>query len=128
MWLISGGAYQVKLEYILTRTGLNEKDVARGLDCSLEELFKKPIVNHFHLWIDRMLREERDLYSLIDQIIEKNPSIIIVVNELGCGVVPVESYDRRYRETIGRVCCRLAQEAKEVHRVMSGLGMVIKHD
>ncbi len=128
MWLISGGAYQGKLEYILRRTGMSEKDVAEGEVCSIDELFKQPIVNHFHLWINRMLKENRDPYSLTDQIIDNNPSIIIVVNELGCGVVPMEPYDRRYREITGRICCMLAQEAKEVHRVMSGIGLVIKHD
>ena len=31
------------------------------------------------------------------------------------------------REKTGRICCRIAKEAGEVHRVVCGLGTVIKH-
>ncbi|MCI9019059.1 MAG: cobinamide kinase, partial [Lachnospiraceae bacterium] len=53
---------------------------------------------------------------------------VIVVNELGSGVVPIDAFDRNYRETTGRICCELAKKAREVHRVVCGIGMVIKHD
>ena len=50
-----------------------------------------------------------------------------MTNELGYGVVPTDSFDRAYREKTGRVCCRIAKEADEVHRVVCGIGTVIKH-
>lgn len=127
MWLISGGAYQGKLVYALTLTNRNEQEVADGMECSMQELLEKPLVNHFHLWIDRMLKEEKDLSTLVDKIIDHNPDIVIIVDELGCGIVPMDPYDRMYRELTGRICCRLAKEAEEVHRVVCGIGMVIKH-
>ncbi len=126
MWLISGGAYQGKLHYALMLTGRKEKDVADGKDCSIQELLKKPVVNHFHLWIERMLKEEKDIYSLVNQMIEHNPNIVIIVDELGCGIVPIDPYERIYREVTGRICCHLAKMAKQVHRVSCGIGMVIK--
>ena len=58
---------------------------------------------------------------------EKNPDVVILSNELGYGVVPVDQFDRAYREKTGRVCCKVAQAAQEVHRVVCGLGTVIKH-
>lgn len=127
MWLISGGSYQGKLLYGLSLTGIRTKDVAEGGECSLEEMMEKPMVNHFHLWIDRMLKEGSDIHALLDRILYSNPDIIILVDELGCGIVPMDAYDRNYRETTGRICCRLAKEAKEVHRVICGIGTVIKH-
>ena len=60
-------------------------------------------------------------------IVQKKPSVILLCNELGSGVVPVEAFDREWREATGRLCCRLAAEAEEVHRVACGIGMVIKH-
>ena len=50
----------------------------------------------------------------------------LVANELGCGIVPMDPFERQFREAFGRLCCRLAQEAKEVHRVICGLGTVIR--
>ena len=128
MWLISGGAYQGKLSYALEYTGLKIDDAADGKVCSLQELYEKPIMNQFHLWIDRMLREEKDVYPLVEDILQHNPEIVIITNELGCGIVPMEAYDRSYRELVGGVCCKLAKDAREVHRVFCGIGTVIKHD
>ena len=127
MQLISGGAYQGKLDYALALTGRKESDVADGMVCSMQELLEKPLVNHFHLWIDRMLKEEQEVTTLVDQIMEHNPGIVIIVDELGCGIVPMDPYARKYRELTGRICCRLAKEAEEVHRVICGIGTVIKH-
>ena len=58
---------------------------------------------------------------------QKNPDLILVTNELGYGVVPVDRFDREYREKTGRVCCEIAKQATEVHRVICGIGTVIKH-
>lgn len=127
MRLISGGAYQGKLKFALKLTGRNEKDVADGARCCMQELLEKPLVNHFHLWIDRMLREEKDVNTLVNEILYHNPDIVIIVDELGCGIVPTDPYDRMYREITGRICCRLAKEAEDVHRVICGIGTEIKH-
>ena len=57
---------------------------------------------------------------------DRNPQVVLVVNELGCGVVPMDAFDRKYRERAGRLCCALAREAEEVHRVLCGIGTRIK--
>lgn len=126
MWLISGGAYQGKLEYVLSKKKIPIHDIIDGETCIFQDLLEKPMINHFHLWVKRMLLEKEDVARLVDQILLTNPDIIIIVNELGCGIVPVDAFDREYRETMGRICCRLAQDATQVHRVMCGMGMVIK--
>jgi adenosylcobinamide kinase/adenosylcobinamide-phosphate guanylyltransferase len=126
MWLITGGAYQGKLEYALKMKSIHSEDILDGATCEYEKLMEKPLVNHFHLWIKRMLLQEKDVNVLMDQILQQNPEIIIIVDELGCGIVPMDAFDRNYRETTGRICCRIAKEAKEVRRVMCGIGMVIK--
>ena len=38
-----------------------------------------------------------------------------------------EYINRAYREKTGRVCCQAARRASEVHRVVCGIGTVIKH-
>ena len=75
--------------------------------------------------MERFLEKE-ELNLLPEELVLKNPELVIVTDELGYGVVPVEARDRAWRETTGRLCTRLAVGAKEVHRVVCGIGMVIK--
>ncbi|MCD7955804.1 MAG: bifunctional adenosylcobinamide kinase/adenosylcobinamide-phosphate guanylyltransferase [Lachnospiraceae bacterium] len=77
---------------------------------------------------------EEDLTVLENQadrfaswLFENNPDIIIVSNELGYGIVPMEKQDRLWRETTGRVCTCLAARANEVVRVVCGIGTWLKY-
>jgi len=54
------------------------------------------------------------------------PCEIIICDELGCGVVPLDRADREWRERTGRLCCELAAKADRVDRVFCGLVMQIK--
>jgi adenosylcobinamide kinase/adenosylcobinamide-phosphate guanylyltransferase len=96
MWLVSGGAFQGKLEYVLNRKQISLDNMIDGETCDFQDLLEKPLVTHFHLWVKRMLLEKRDVADLVDQMIQKNPDIIIIVNELGCGIVPMDAFDREY--------------------------------
>lgn len=127
MWLITGGAFQGKLSYALNLAGIVPEEVIEGDTCDIQDLFDKPLINHFHLWIYRMLKDGNDIEDVIKTMLQRNPNIIIIVDELGCGIVPVEAFDRKYREITGRVCCKLAENAVQVHRVICGIGMVLKH-
>ena len=78
--------------------------------------------------IRRELEKERDVSELAEQIILKNPDVILVSQEVGYGVVPVDAFDRKYREAVGRVCTKLAAYSHKVTRVVCGIGTVIKDD
>ena len=69
---------------------------------------------HFHEYIRRSMEEERE-FSL-EELLEKNPGVVLVTNELGYGVVPADRFDREYREKTGRICCQAAQAAGELRR------------
>ena len=45
---------------------------------------------------------------------------------IGCGIVPMDPFQREVREQTGRVCTALAGKARRVHRVICGIGTVIK--
>ena len=55
-----------------------------------------------------------------------HPSAVYVCTEVGCGVVPVDRFQREWREAVGRVCCALAREAGRVDRVWCGLAVELK--
>lgn len=127
MILVIGGAFQGKKAYAIKTFSLKEEDFADGRSCSWDAIYKAKGICHFHDYIRRCMEAGRETGSFAKDILQKNPGTVIVANELGSGVVPVDAFDREYRETAGRICCALAREAREVHRVVCGIGMVIKH-
>ena len=51
-------------------------------------------VSYTHL--DVYKRQGRELTGLADSLVKQNPDIIILANELGSGVVPVDAFDRSW--------------------------------
>jgi adenosylcobinamide kinase/adenosylcobinamide-phosphate guanylyltransferase len=52
--------------------------------------------------------------------------VVLVANELGMGLVPVEAASRRFRDLAGTINRLVAGEADEVHLVVSGLSVQLK--
>lgn len=74
-----------------------------------------------------VLEETENYTAFAEELYRRNPEICIITNELGYGVVPLEAFDRRYREATGRICTELAKRSSKVTRVVLGQGQVIKH-
>ena len=104
MILVIGGAFQGKKEYVKKQFALAEEDFADGAVCGEEDLYRAGAVLHFHEYIRRRLaagESPEALAALTDRLIRKNPDVILICNELGSGVVPVDAFDRSWRETTG---------------------------
>lgn len=126
MELIVGGAFQGQLEYAEhTHPGLVWAD---GADCSREELLAAGGVFDFQEFIRKSLLAGEEVSGLAAEIIAENPGLIVVSDEVGYGVVPMEAFDRAYREAVGRVCTQFAAASDRVVRVVCGIGTVIKGD
>lgn len=128
MILVIGGTFQGKKEYVQNHFKISINEMTDGASCSLEDIYSATCIAHFHEWIKRMLQEERNIQAAVERMMKENPNVILITNELGYGLVPIEKFDREYRETTGRICTKLAAKATEVHRVICGIGQVIKHD
>ena len=113
MQLIIGGAFQGKKEYAKVQ-GIEEKDMKDGANASYEDIFTCRCLYHFHEWIRARLQEDRDMSHLEEELLRVNPDIVLISNELGYGVVPVDAFDRKYREAVGRICTKMAAAAKRV--------------
>ena len=109
MHLIIGGKGQGKLRYALS-LGFAEEDVARALPTN------KPIL----YGLQNLNREDPTLTAA-----DIHDSIVIC-DELGCGVVPMDYEDRAWRERTGRLLCDLAAKATRVDRVFCGIPMRLK--
>lgn len=124
MILIIGGAFQGKSSYAKERFP-KIHSWADGESCAYEEIFSCEGIVHFHRFVQRFL-ELGCLDELPKRLAEENPKIVVITDELGYGVVPMEASDRAWREKTGRLCTRIAARSEEVHRVVCGIGMVIK--
>lgn len=127
MKFIIGGAFQGKKEYAKQQFSLLENQMTDGKDAGFEDIFHVPCLYHFHDWIQRGLKLGWKFDGLPERLLLENPDIILISNELGYGVVPMEAFDRTYRETTGRICTKIAAESQTVIRVVCGMGMVIKN-
>lgn len=129
MKLIIGGAWQGKLSYALQLAKIETDDniqVAEGGSDPCQAAFKSKIIHNFHEYIKRLLREEKDPEEFIGNILENNPDVIVTINELGCGIVPEDPFDRRWRESSGRASVKLANHSGEVYRMVCGIPARIK--
>lgn len=51
---------------------------------------------------------------------------VVICDEVGCGIVPLDRAERLYRDVAGHVCCAVAARADSVIRVFCGTGIKIK--
>lgn len=127
MRLVIGGYAQGKLDYVLSRTEISASEVTDGESCALDFAPASPlVVDRLHILIRRLMLGKLDPDGFIDAIIEKNPDVVIICDEVGCGVIPLDGFDREWREAVGRTCCRIAQKSERVERIFAGIPTVIR--
>lgn len=127
MKLIIGGTAQGKLDYVLLKYGLQENMVWDGvLPNNVERKEKFVIINHFHQWVKSRVIDggwpEDEIMSFLDC----TEDCIIICDEIGNGIVPIDPFEREYRERMGRILVQLAKRAEEVERIICGIGQKIK--
>ncbi len=126
MKLVIGGAYQQKREAAMELFGLCEADFADGALCGPEEIFSCRALFGFHEYVRRCMKQGYPAETLAERLAAENPDILIISDEIGCGVVPLSKEDREWRERTGRILCRIAQLSDAVVRVTAGIPTVIK--
>ena len=127
MKLIIGGTAQGKLEYVLLKYDVQKNMVWDGVLPNDRKINRNIVViNHFHQWVkSRMVSggcPEDEIMSFLDC----NEDCIIICDEIGNGIVPIDPFEREYRERTGRILVQLAMRAEEVERIICGIGQKIK--
>ena len=131
MILVIGGFAQGKLHYVKQRYVRCEdgREVAvldGTLELPAETGALQVIVNHLHHYIREQLRQGTDPEVMIENFCKEHPDCILICDEIGNGIVPMEAEERTYRERTGRILEQLAAQADEVVRVVCGIGQKIK--
>ena len=94
---------------------------------ALEHFPKARILRDYHLRIREQMDAGQDPMEEARALTEENRiPLVILTDETGCGVVPVDPRERALREMTGRVHCFLASRADLVVHTVCGIGEVIK--
>ncbi len=67
-----------------------------------------------------------DPVQFTEELLRRNPDAVILCDEIGLGIVPMDKRERLWREAVGRCCQRIAAQAQQVIRVVCGLSQVLK--
>ncbi len=107
MILVIGGSFQGKKAYAAQICG------------------KKTVLADFQERIRAVVEAGEDPEAFTRQILA-DPPAVITLDEVGCGIVPMEKTERDYREAVGHAGQILAAAATEVYRVQCGIASRIK--
>ena len=124
--MVIGGAFQGKRKFAEQTYG--NIQWADGADCPEEALYTCGGIFHFEEYIKRRMKKGDNLDGLVHSIAERSPGLVVVSREIGYGLVPVDAFEREYREKTGRICTELAALASRVDRVICGIGVPLKGD
>lgn len=154
MILITGGRAQGKRAFWEGKMTSEEKEKSgntglwiKGEQAVFDEFLHSHYACGFHFFIRRLLMGDPSLNApdwvyhsmerqngclllnrkvLTESLFEACPGRILVTDEIGLGIVPLDPFEREYREETGRICCLLASESEQVWRVVCGLGQRLK--
>lgn len=129
MIVIVGGRYQGKREFARKLSGLEETEfaamVAQAGRISPEEAIGKRCLVDFQDFLRRIMESGTDPQEFVSAVLETEPEIVTLA-EVGSGLVPMERFERDWRDAVGVAGQRLVARADTVYRVTCGLPLLIK--
>ena len=131
MELYVGGAFQGKKAYVDNEYSDKNLKWFDGKDCVEKDCDYRTIADfeavcNYHEVIRKELLDGVTPEDELNRLLDLNKDLIIVCNEVGCGVIPISKEDRMYREAVGRCMCIAASKADKVTRIICGIGQIIK--
>lgn len=125
MELIIGGAYQGKTDFAKEKFGFSDEDIF-VCDKNKNIDFNKMCISHI----------ERYSYFCVEHGIEPAEHffehahnlehLIVISDDISCGVVPINKTDREWREANGRLLIKLAEKSEHITRIFCKIPAVLK--
>jgi len=88
------------------------------------------LIDCLTLWLSNLMHKNRALNTEVDALLgalKKAPGrIVMVSNEVGLGLVPMEKLSRDFRDAQGSLNQKVAAAASHVRFIAAGLPMVLK--
>jgi adenosylcobinamide kinase/adenosylcobinamide-phosphate guanylyltransferase len=111
---VIGGLASGKRDYVKNTYGYSDGELA---DAVLDD---RPVLYNLQALV---AARPNDADALLPALLEKE---VVICNEVGSGVVPIDKAERTARESTGRLCVALAERAGKVVRIFCGIPTVIK--
>lgn len=89
------------------------------------------VVDCLTLWLSNVMLNfgrnvEHDMENLVGAIRQSKAAVILVTNEVGCGIVPETTLGRDFRDRAGLLNQRVAAVAEEVYFMIFGQPLRVK--
>lgn len=120
MILVVGARTSGKRSFVMQEYGYQPEQIA---DAILDE---RPVICNLQDYLKANPDSSADPDSsakLLGLLVKKE---VVICNEIGSGIVPLQASEREWREATGRLCIALAEQAKQVVRIVCGLPTVLK--
>jgi adenosylcobinamide kinase/adenosylcobinamide-phosphate guanylyltransferase len=90
--------------------------------------FDAMVVDCLTLWLSNIATSDVEIETakLLEASLASPAQVILVTNEVGCGIVPDNPVARRFRDDAGRLNQRVAEAASEVYWMVFGCALRVK--
>ena len=131
MVLITGGAYQGKLDYARKEYGITEEDVFDCREENQEALlpaldFNRKVFTHMEGFVLACVNSGIEAQAYLEMNRDALAGKIIIADDVTQGVVPIDEQERAWREETGRCLTMLGLAADRVVRVFCGIPQIVK--
>ena len=137
MELYIGGYAQGKQEYVQSRKSGQDVEIVPDLQLWFRQLLteeaeiKATEVKATEVKATEIKAAEAEAAEVkAEQVVltycEEHPDCILICDEIGNGIVPMDQTERAYRERLGRLLIELAKRADRVERIICGIGQRLK--
>jgi hypothetical protein len=126
MIFVTGGFAQGRLDYVLKEFNLGYSDVFDAEKKHISEFDGEKVIYRAEEIVTQLLAQNKEIQTESNLICEKLKNCIVISQEVGCGIVPADEYERRWRETVGRMNCIFAEKSDAVFKICCGIAVKLK--
>ena len=126
MKFIIGGSYQGKLDFARQAFSLSDSDIFVCTTDTEEIDFSRKCIAYIDKYALNRIRAGIEPADAFRENKDMLSDAILISNDVSCGIVPIDTDLRAWREACGRMNNYLARESDEVWRLFCGLPQKIK--
>ncbi|CUU46593.1 bifunctional adenosylcobinamide kinase/adenosylcobinamide-phosphate guanylyltransferase [Clostridium beijerinckii] len=126
MKLIFGGAYNGKLDYVKEKYKVSNEQIFFCRDENIE--YNKEVICGLHIFVKACVSNKLNPIEVLKDKMDLLENKIIICDEINSGIVPIEKFDRIWREETGRLLQFLAKHSSHVYRIFFGIEEELKNN
>ncbi len=123
MIFVFGGSYNGKLNYV--HKTYHPRNVVDGRVLQIKDINKYDCIYNVDLLIRKLIKS-KGLEDFKDEYLKLLQNKIIIGNEIGQGIVPVDPFEREWRDEVGFFYQSLSKNARTVIRVWNGIPVTLR--